>query len=503
VRSSVRARHVGERRYGAGVVTRRGFLIGGAALASGLAIGAIPPSRTAGAWLPSSSADVENPYLAGNFAAVPTEIESLDLPVTGSIPRELSGWFLRIGPNPIAPDPAAYHWFMGDGMVHAIELRDAKAVSYRNRWVRTDVATALLGEPAIPGQPAEANLVPNAANTALVAHAGHVLALYETSLPTEITPQLDTRSRFDFGGALRSPMTAHPKLDPTTGELLFFGLDFFGPPFLRLHVVNPSGALVRTQEIELPVATMMHDFAITERNVVFMDLPVVYDFDLLDARPIPARWKPDNGARVGVLPRDGSAEIRWYEVELGYVFHTLNAYDDGDRVVLDVIRHPKMFDRDIYGVADGRGQLYRWTVDPTAGRVREERVNARVQELPRIDPRQQGRPYRYGYTLLTGDSRDGTTPVFKGLAKHDLRTGEVEEAHFGRGASPGEGVFVPGGDGEDDGWVFVIVFDAAREASDLVILDATNFAGKPVARVQLPQRVPNGFHGLWVGDAPL
>jgi len=280
--------------------------------------------------------------------------------------------------------------------------------------------------------------------------------------------------------------------------MLFFGLDFFGPPYLRLHVVDAGGTLTRTQEIPLPVATMMHDFAITERNVVFMDLPVVYDFSLLEDRPIPARWKPDNGARVGVLPRDGSRDVEWYDVELGYVFHTLNAYDDGDRVVLDVIRHPKMFDRDIYGVADGRGQLYRWTIDTGSRRVREELLDERVQELPRIDSRRLTRPYRYGYTLLTDRTRDKTTPLFEGLAKHDHRTGRVEVARFGAGSSPGEGVFVPGGEGEDDGWVLAYVYDAGRDASDLVILDATDFSGKPVGRVRMPQRVPNGFHGLWM-----
>ncbi len=481
------------------MVSRRVFLGAGAALAAGLALDVVPGGvRSATAGTPDATP--RNPYLAGNFAAVGAEAEASDLAVTGALPPELNGWFLRVGPNPIDPDPETYHWFMGDGMVHAVELRGGRAASYRNRWLRTDAAAALLGEAPVPGQPAEANVVPNAANTALVQHAGHVLALYETSLPTELTPQLQTVGRYDFGGALRSPMTAHPKLDPETGELLFFGVDFLGPPFLRLHVADAAGQLVRTTPVDIPAATMMHDFAITRRYVVFMDLPVVYDLGLLADRPIPASWQPDHGARLGLLPRDGSGPARWFDVPVGYVFHTLNAYDDGERVVLDVVRHPKMFDRDVYGVADGHGQVHRWTVDPARDRVTQELVDERIQELPRIDARRVGQPYRNAYTLLTGRSRDRRSPTFLGVAKHDLQRGRVEEHRFPRGSSPGEPVFVPRGADEDDGWVFVLVHDRARGASDLVVIDAADFRAEPVARVHLPRRVPNGFHGLWVDD---
>jgi carotenoid cleavage oxygenase len=245
---------------------------------------------------------------------------------------------------------------------------------------------------------------------------------------------------------------------------------------------------------------MMHDFAITERHVVFLDMPVVYDFALIGHRPFPARWKPENGARVGVMPRDASRAVEWLDVELGYVFHTLNAYDDGDRVVLDLVRHPKMFDRDVYGVADGRGTLQRWTIDPGARRVREEQVSERVQEFPRVDPRRLGRHHRYGYTTLTSDTGRGQRLGFGSLVKHDLRTGHAEVARLGAAAAASEAIFVPASEqaGEDEGWVLAVVYDARRDGSDLVVLDATNFTGRPVARVRLPQRVPFGFHGIWL-----
>jgi len=486
-------------------ISRRAFIGGSAALAlaactkTGSESAAATPARVTGRGF-----DGPNPYLEGNFGPVSEEVEALDLPVTGAIPPALAGTLLRIGPNPIAPNPRTYHWFLGDGMVHAFELRDGRAVSYRNRWVRTDSAAALLHEAPIPGQPEEANLILSAANTSLVDHAGSLLALYEVSSPTRITPALDTVGRFDFGGALRSPMTAHPKIDPVTGELLFFGLDMFGPPYLRFHVADPSGALVRTEEIAIPGPSMMHDFAVTENHVVFLDLPIVYDFALVGKQPFPAAWTPEYGARVGAMPRAGSgSDVRWFDVELAFVFHTLNAYDDGeDRVVLDVVRHEKMFDGDLYGVGDAPGTLDRWTIDLGAGRVREERLDDRAQELPRVDPRVVGRPHRYGYLSRSGRHR-GPGVTVGGLVQHDLETGRSVEASLGKGAASSEPVFVPAsaGAGENEGWVLAVVYDAADDRSDLVVLDATDFGGHPVARVRLPQRVPFGFHGIWVPDA--
>jgi carotenoid cleavage oxygenase len=448
------------------------------------------------------STAVENRYLVGNFAPVKDELTVTDLPIEGAIPTELSGRLLRNGPNPIAPDPAAYHWFIGDGMLHAVELRDGKAASYRNRWVRTDQAIELLGDDPIPGQPADVFPAGSSvANTHVVSHAGKIFALVEVCLPTQVRPDLSTVGRYDFGGRLRSPMTAHPKMDPVTGEMLFFGYDIFGPPWLRYHVVNSDGELVRSEDIDIKGPSMVHDFAITERNVVFLDLPVVFDFDLVGKRPFPAEWKPDYGARVGVMPRDGgNADVRWFDVELCYVFHPLNAFDDDGSVVIDVARHPKMFATDIYGPAEQPPTLDRWTIDLGAGKVIEERLDDRPQEFPRVSDGVVGRRHRYGYAAHFGIDDSGIQ--FGGLLKHDLDTGNSEARTFGPGTHAGEGVFVAASDdaGEEEGWVLSVVYDQGRDASDLVVLDATDFTGSPVATVHLPQRVPFGFHGSWVPD---
>jgi carotenoid cleavage dioxygenase len=448
------------------------------------------------------STAVENHYLVGNFAPVNDELTETDLPVDGTLPTELTGRLMRIGPNPIAPDPAAYHWFMGDGMIHAIELRDGKAASYRNRWVRTDQASSLLGESAIADQPDDVFPVGSSvANTHVVTHAGKIFALVEVCLPTRVRPDLSTVGRYDFGGKLRSSMTAHPKMDPVTGEMLFFGYDPFGPPWLRYHVVDAAGELVRSEDIDIRGPSMVHDFAITERHVVFFDLPVVFDFDLVGKRPFPAEWKPDYGARVGVMPRDGgNDDVRWFDVDLCYVFHPLNAYDANGSVVVDVARHPKMFDRDIYGPAEEPPTLDRWTIDLDAGKVIEERIDDRPQEFPRVDDRVVGRQHRFGYATHFGIDDAGIQ--LGGLVKHDLHAGSSEVRNFGRGTHASEGVFVPASEsaGEDEGWVLSVVYDEGRDASDLVVIDATDFTGAPVATVRLPQRVPFGFHGSWVPD---
>jgi carotenoid cleavage dioxygenase len=316
-----------------------------------------------------------------------------------------------------------------------------------------------------------------------------------------VRPDLSTVGRYDFGGKLRSPMTAHPKMDPVTGEMLFFGYDAFEPPWLRYHVVNADGELVRSEDIDIKGPAMVHDFAITERNVVFLDLPVVFDFDLVGKRPFPAAWKPEYGARVGVMPRDGgNADVRWFDVELCYVFHPLNAYDDNGNVVIDVARHPKMFDKDIYGPAELPPTLDRWTIDLDGGKVLEERLDDRPQEFPRVDDRVVGRRHRYGYASHFGIDDEGIH--FGGLLKHDLEAGTTAARTFGPGTHAGEGVFVasPAASSEDDGWVLSVVYDEGRDASDLVVLDATDFTGSPVATVHLPQRVPFGFHGSWVPD---
>ncbi len=326
-----------------------------------------------------------NPYLHGNFAPVTEErTDDVELPVTGVIPPDLEGRLLRNGPNPpvVPDDEEDYHWFSGDGMIHAISLAEGRATGYRNRWVRTRALSAKKGTPPPrgPGEP-----IDGPANTHVIRHAGTTLALVESGFPHALSPGLERARVYDFDGALASPMTAHPKVDPDTGELVFFGSDVFGPPFLRYHVADAAGALVRTEEIEIPRATMMHDFGVTATRVVFLDLPVVFELGLATVgRTIPYEWVADAGARIGVMPRTGgNDQIRWIGIDPTYVFHVLNCYDDSDNIVMDVVRYDSAFDTAPgEAISSNQPVLARWTIDPVSKRLSEQRLDDTPVEFP-------------------------------------------------------------------------------------------------------------------------
>jgi carotenoid cleavage dioxygenase len=445
---------------------------------------------------------VLNPYLRGNYAPVLVErSDDHELPVTGVVPPDLTGQLLRNGPNPalVPADEEDYHWFAGDGMVHAISLADGKAVGYRNRWVRTRALAAKVGTAVPPGGPDEP--VDGAANTHVIRHGGQTLALAESGFPHALSADLTRARVYDFDGALASPMTAHPKVDPVSGELHFFGCDVFGPPFLRYHVADAAGALIRAEAIDIPRATMIHDFGMTATRVVFFDLPVLFDLELATVgRSMPYRWAPEAGARIGVMPRNGANDdLLWIGIDPVYAFHVLNAYDADDTVVIDVIRYDRAFD-----TAPGQAissvlpTLARWTIDLEARRISEQRLDDAPVEFPRVADAVAGRLHRYGYCTLLGDRADDPTQV--GLVQYDLQRDEAVRFDPGPHRFPGEPVFVLAADGRDEneGWVLTVVYDATSDTSDLVILDATSFAGPPVATVHLPVRIPFGFHGSWV-----
>jgi carotenoid cleavage dioxygenase len=441
-----------------------------------------------------------NPYLEGNFAPVEEELTAFDLPVTGSIPQELEGRLLRIGPNPVAPDPARHHWFLGNGMVHGVRLRSGRAEWYRNRYVRDDEVVRIKGGPEVPG-PRRDSLGNGVANTNVIAHAGRTFAIVEAgNLPVELSYELDTIARSDFQGTLPGGFTAHPKRDPDTGELHAAVYSPFWE-YLQYVVVGADGRVQRTVEVPAPGKPMVHDCALTARYFVLLDLPVTFNPGMLtEGYPLPYRWNPDYPARVGLLPRAGDAtDVVWSEVEPCYVFHPLNAYEDEDgRVVLDVVRHPKMFATDLLGPNEGAPTLDRWIVDLQGGPVKEQRLDDRAQEFPRHDERLVGKPYRFGYTAGFAEG-----VAFGGLFRHDLRDGKVEVHHQGRTRMFMEPVFVPRTPdaAEDDGWVMAYLYDAATNKSDVVILAAQDFRGDPVATIELPARVPFGFHGNWAPDA--
>jgi carotenoid cleavage dioxygenase len=474
-------------------------------------------------------------YLQGPFAPIQQEYTLTDLEVTGTIPDYLDGRYLRNGPNPIGEiDPDRSHWFIGDGMVHGIRIRDGKAEWYRNRWVRGPNAAKELGEPAPAGH---VGLYPLGANTNVIGHAGKTLALIEGGSPNyELSDELDTVGVCDFDGTLTAGYTAHPKRDPETGELHAVSYCAYRGNKVQYSVIGVDGRARRTVDITVSGSPMMHDFSLTENHVVIYDLPVTFDTPLAAAitvpralrlpirlmlsaligrvpipdpisariqvpsaseRRFPYTWNAKYPARVGVMPREGGdADVRWFDVEPCYVFHPMNAYDEGDTVVLDVVRYPKMFDRDRTGPNDGAPTLDRWTVDLADDKVRESRFDDHPQEFPRVDERLVGRRHRYGYVPTVLEGLEGADA----LLKHDLLRGTTETRSLGAEKALGEFVFHPSSPdaGEDDGVLMGYVYDRSTDRSELAILDAQTL--QDIASVKLPHRVPTGFHGNWVSS---
>lgn len=440
----------------------------------------------------------ENPYLTGNYAPVDDELTTVDLNVTGSIPPELNGCLLRIGPNPINPDPDDYFWFLGNGMVHGLCLQEGRAAWYRSRYVRDDQVVAAKQWPPVAGPDNPLQLLGGIVNTNIIAHAGRLWALVEAgNLPVELDNELETVARTNMGGTLPVGFTAHPHLDPETGELHAVVYSLFWT-HIQYLVVGTDGRVRKSVNIQLPGLPMIHDCMFTKHYVILLDLPMVADESIpVSSGALPFRWTPGYGARVGLLPREGTPkQISWHELELCYVFHIMNGFeDDQGRVILDVIRHSSFFDVSSQGEGNSRPPtLVRWTIDPQQTSVQEQCLDDRPQEFPRIDERLTGKPYRYGYT-----SPLPTVPDI-GLTKYDLKTGRSETHLEGRHRTSLEPVFVPRAlhAAEDDGWVMAFVYDQEKNSSDVVIIQARDFAAEPVAIIHLPRRVPFGFHGNWV-----
>ncbi len=427
-------------------------------------------------------------WLTGNWAPTQTETTETKLEVEGSIPPELEGRYLRIGPNPASGTSA--HAFLGDGMVHGVRLSGGRADWYRNRFVRTP-------HQADPNSNYFENfgaLENSLANTHVIGHAGRILALEELHLPYELDGDLETVGPHDFGGKLAGSMTAHPKVCPETGELLFFGYAL-SPPYLTYHRVSRDGVLLQSEPITVKGATMMHDFNITQNHVIFMDLPAVWGGGLENGLPV--NWSEEYGARLGVMPRTGSdADVTWYDIEPCYVFHPVNAYESGDDLVIDVCRSAHKFKA---GAPQARPKLHRWSIGTRSGNVKETPLDDRAIEFPRVPDERVGRPYRYGYAI---EFDDDETLVAKRYVKFDFRSG-TSVSHDLRGCLGGEPVFVPaaGASAEDDGYLLAFVRNPGSKTSEFIILDASQPEKDAIARVKIPVRVPFGFHGSWIGDS--
>ncbi len=430
----------------------------------------------------------EQPFwLQDNFAPVYEEVTETDLKVTGEIPRELNGRLLRNGANPQSGTSA--HWFLGNGMLHGVQIREGSANWYRNRYVQTPLHL----DPDADVMSSLGDMTKSVANTHVIHHAGKIMALEEGHWPYVVSDELETIGPHNFDGKLQGSMTAHPKTCAETGELISFGYGM-SEPFLTYHRTSAQGEMLQVEPITVKGATMVHDFNITRNHVVFMDLPVVWNLEGLASSGLPVIWDEAYGARLGVMPRNGTdADVTWYDINPCYVFHPLNAYEDGNKIVVDVCR---MEDAMKPG-SSSPPMLYRWVIDQDSGKVSETQLDDRVVDFTRVCDTVVGLKNRYGYSAAFAPN----LPVAEGFMKYDLDN-DSSQFHDLKGGQGSEAVFVkdPNGKSEDDGWVLSYVYQPEVDKSEVVIIDSRSFDKDPVARIHLPTRVPAGFHGNWVPD---
>ena len=430
-------------------------------------------------------------HLSGNWAPRQDEVTETNLEIEGEIPHHLNGTYIRTGPNPKSGNSP--HWFLGDGMIHGIRLCDGKAEWYRNAFIQT----TSLGVPfGASGNPRDINN--SKANTHILQHGDKVLALYETGLPWRIDQDLNTVGIETFGGGLQTAMTAHPKVCPVTGELMAFSYAEMQEPLLRYVRIGKDGEVKQTEGIDIPRIVMMHDFAITRNYSIFLDLPVCFDLNLL-ATGMPFEFKPDAGARIGVMPRaGGNGDVRWFEIPPCFVFHTVNAHEVGSKIVLTASRLKAAFQ----GTPDdfaNVGYLWRWTLDLETGAVQEEQLDDRSGDFARVNSSRVGLEARFGYLMSMAGEGEGGEPIYGSeLLKYDLQSGGCKVHRLGDTVRGGEPTFVSTGAEEDQGYVMTFCHDEATGQSTFIIVDAQDFDAAPVATIRLPHRVPYGAHGNWI-----
>ncbi len=453
-----------------------------------------------------------DPFLAGNYAPVADELDA-PMVVAGEIPASLVGAFYRNGPNPQFHPGSDYHWFGGDGMIHGVFVENGQA-RYRNRYVRTPKWLAenaagrrlfgLFGNP-MTSDPSVIGEDGGVANTNIVWHAGRLLALEEGHRPFE----LDAASLESIGyvDAYGGNVTAHPKIDPSTGEMVWFAYGVSqAQPFSNLltyGVTDQRGEVIRRETFEAPYCSMVHDFLVTERHALFPVLPLTGSLERAMRGGPPFAWEPDKGGFVGVIDRAaGPASVRWFEVDACYVFHPMNAWEEGEVVFADVMEYaaaPLFPNPDGTINRDGGARLVRWRIDlgGDSHRVTREPLDDLAGEFPRFDERRAGRAYRHGWFAANTSGSGGVR--FNAIAHLDHATGRRVQFELQAGDAVGEPVFVPRSAeaGEGDGHVVCLAHRAADDVGEFWVFDALDIAAGPIARARAPRRIPFGFHGNW------
>lgn len=461
-----------------------------------------------------------DPFLQGAFAPLGMECDAPDLIVQGALPDDLVGTYYRNGPDPLHPprEGDSYHWFDGDGMIHCFHIENGR-ISWRNRWVRTRkyeleraagrrlygvFGNPMFSDPSVMGEEY------NTANTNIVDHNGRLLALMEGALAVEMEPKtLATKGKVDFNGQIQGPITAHPKIDMKTGEMIFFGYSAGGPASrtLRYNVADKDGNLTRNEFFDAPYPAMVHDFFVTETHAIFPIFPLTQSIErVMTGGPMMA-WEPDKGTHFGVIPRNGTAsDVRWFSCEARFMFHMMNAWTEGSKLHADVTganatQFAPRLDGTLAPESDGVAPTFRrWTVDlsDNSSTISETLFDDFACEFPRTDDRLSTYAYRHGYAVGSPGTRLGG---FTHVLHYDTHNGYRRRTWTpGEGYLLGEAVFAPrqGATAEHDGYLIVLGFNQTTQKSELFILRADDLEAGPIATAMIPARVPMGFHGNWV-----
>ncbi|MDP9844080.1 carotenoid oxygenase family protein [Streptosporangium lutulentum] len=469
--------------------------------------------------------DDDHPYRTGPWRPQTTEWRAEDLEVIeGEIPADLDGVYLRNTENPVHPALERYHPFDGDGMVHVVGFRDGKAF-YRNRFIRTDglLAEREAGKPLWAGlaeRPASSprqdgwgarGRMKDASSTDVMVHAGVALtSFYQCGDLYRLDPlTLETLGKAEWGGAFPYDcgVSAHTKTDPRTGELLFFNYGT-GEPYMHYGVVDADDRLSHYVEVPLPGPRLPHDMAFTENYAILNDCPLFWEPELMAKGLYAARFHPELPTRLAVVPRRGGGRpIQWFEADPTYVLHWVNAYEEGDEIVLDGFFQDSpepgdtgeggLYQRMFRFLALDRMQtrLHRWRLNLVTGRCAEERLTDSVTEFGVLNNAYGGRRHRYAYAA-TG--LEGWF-LFDGLVRHDLLTGTEERFGLPTGVYGSEPAMAPrvGSSAEDDGYLVTLTTDMNEDRSECLIFDAAGVADGPLARLRLPERISSGTHATW------
>ncbi len=496
---------------------------------------------------PTTSTEVDSPPIVfpdtvafrGFFAPVRIEADVYDLEVEGSIPKDLNGSFYRVAAD--AQYPPSHEndiYINGDGMVTMVRFEKGHA-DLRTRFVRTQrfeqeraARRSLFGayRNVFTDDPRVAGIDDGNANTALVWHAGKLLALKEAARPYELDPvTLETRGIYDFNGQLKSrTFTAHPKVDPVTGQLIAFAYNSSGRPDedVLLFDIAPTGEITREQRFRAPYSSMMHDWLVTREHVIFTFSPMISDWERMKDEPQYFMWDPPKGTYVAVIPREeGVAGIRWFSSPTVMETHSLNAYSEGDIVTADhFIANSGWFSQfpktTVGPMREAPPFPKRWKLDLRQGSSSWDSATASYTEtalfdcpgdMPRVDPRILMSKNRHSWVgaldLGLGPMPDfgPMGPPFNCLVHFDDHTGARTRFYPGPDSAPEEPVFVPKGPdaAEGEGYLISVVSRRLLNRNDIVILDATDLAAGPIATLKVPFRLRYAFHGTWIPAAEL